>query len=166
MILGIDPGTTESGYALIGADWRDAGPAQAGVMDNRQVLKRITRYHLEHGASVAIEMVSSYGARVGQTTFDTVVWIGRMVQLCESHGIRYRLIKRHEVKKQIAPGQKSNDAVIRRKMIEAMGWSNEDTRANAKRIGLKSHAWQALAVAASAEIIDAKRCGMTFEYEP
>ena len=164
MILGVDPGTTESGYALIGADWRDAGPTQAGVIDNRQMLKHITRYHLEHGASVAIEMVSSYGARVGQTTFDTVVWIGRMVQLCESHGIRYRLIKRHEVKKQIAPGQKSNDAVIRRKMIEAMAWSDEETRANAKRLCLKSHAWQALAVAASLEIIDAKRCGLQLEY--
>jgi len=149
---------------MIGADWRDAGPAQAGVIDNRQMLKNITRYHLEHGASVAIEMVSSYGARVGQTTFDTVVWIGRMVQLCESHGIRYRLIKRHEVKKQIAPGEKSNDAVIRRKMIEAMGWSEEETRANAKRLGLKSHAWQALAVAASSEIIDAKRCEMALEH--
>ena len=145
MILGIDPGTLQSGFAVISETWREDGPLKAGVSQNEDILDAIAQ--VDRGTSVAIEMISSYGARVGQTTFDTLVWIGRMIQVCESNGIPYHLIKRHEVKKLIAPGERANDAVIRRKMIELLGWSAEDVRLNAKRCGLKSHAWQAMAVA-------------------
>ena len=32
---------------------------------------------------MAIEMIASFGMAVGQTVFDTCLWIGRFIELCE-----------------------------------------------------------------------------------
>lgn len=150
-ILGIDPGTTKSGFAIISEDWREKGPLSAGVLQNEDLLAHIDSMPIDAECTIAIEMISSYGMRVGQTTFDTCVFIGRLCEVCYGMGIEPILIKRHEVKKVMCPGQKSNDSTIRLKLIEEMGWTKENIVANSKRAGLKSHAWQALAVAVAAE---------------
>ena len=150
-ILGIDPGTTKSGFAIISEDWREKGPLSAGVLQNEDLLAHIESMPIGAECTIAIEMITSYGMRVGQTTFDTCVFIGRLCQVCYSRGFDPVMIKRHEVKKEICPGKKANDSTIRLKLIEEMGWTTGDINKQSKRTGLKSHAWQALAVAVAIE---------------
>ena len=152
-IFGIDPGQNESGYAIIDDHWPDAGIIKAGVIDNVDIIDLIECGYVKETTSVAIEMISSYGMRVGDSTFQTCVWIGRMAQACYAQGIEPVLIKRTDVKKILLPGKKANDSVLRQELIRRMKWSADDVRKESKRIGLKSHAWQALAVAAAARSI-------------
>jgi hypothetical protein len=74
LILGIDPGTTQSGWALLGP----SGVESCGVLDNHLMLNLV---NAGRGADIlAIEMIAGMGMTVGQTTFETVRWIGRFQQ--------------------------------------------------------------------------------------
>jgi hypothetical protein len=55
------------------------------------------------------------------------------------------LVDRLSVKKHICPAQRSNDSIIRNKLIERFG--DKGTKDNpGHTYGLKSHAWQAFAL--------------------
>lgn len=74
-ILAIDPGNEYSAYALI-----DAGTLRPLVFD--KIPNNALLHDLRLGARhlladrIAIEMVTSYGLRVGREVFDTCVWTG------------------------------------------------------------------------------------------
>ena len=78
-ILAIDPGTYQSGWAVVG----DGNVVtQFGKRHNEEILDG-----LRHGLygwhtinMVVIEMMTSYGKPVGNTVFETLVWIGRFLE--------------------------------------------------------------------------------------
>lgn len=150
MILGIDPGTTESGYVEMG----DAGNVLAsGTEDNHQILVRIGNWPAKH--PVVIEMIESQGMAVGQSTFETCVWIGRMMGAYQ--GVKLIRIKRGDVKLHICGTKRAKDSNIRQALIDkyppAGGGKTPQvgTRAQPGPLyGVTSHAWQALAVAVTA----------------
>ena len=143
-ILAIDPGTEVSGVVLFDPMTRSV--VEAGVEPNREVRGRIVRCIHEQ---VAIEMVASYGMAVGAEVFDTCVHIGRMVQ-AHRHPDDVRLVFRKAVKLHLCGSARAKDANIRAAVIDLYG-------GKAKAIGtskqpgplyaVKSHAWQALALA-------------------
>ena len=73
MILAIDPGNTESGFAIIDPITRE--PLDIGKIPNEELLTRLVDW-LDGGEGpvdhVAIEMVASYGMAVGKEVFETV----------------------------------------------------------------------------------------------
>ena len=96
-VLALDPGTTESAYAVVTGDYR---PVEFGKIPNTTMLDfaMATRRQIDH---VVIEMIGHYGTGMpaGQTTFDTCVWIGRFIQaLDDFHGLEAEVIKRGPVK--------------------------------------------------------------------
>lgn len=120
----------------------------SSVLDNENVLKLIASNAESGLCRVAIEMVASYGMPVGEDVFETVVWIGRFMQVsgCPE---KVERIKRHEVKMHLCHNARAKDANIRQALIDKLG--PQGTKKNpGPTYGVKSHAWAALAVAVTA----------------
>lgn len=113
-ILAIDPGNIESAYCLI--DKKTYKPIEFGKVDNTLLLIKIGELQYE---KLIIEMIASYGMAVGQTVFETCVWIGRFIQrrtCCD-----YEYIYRKEEKINICNSMKAKDSNIRQALIDRFG---------------------------------------------
>jgi hypothetical protein len=143
MILAIDPGTTHSGWVL----YDGKNPQVSGVTDNHEILGLIAH----HSGRVAVERVVSYGMAIGFETIQTIEWVGRFLQAAGAD--RTRLIPRKEVGKHVCNDGRAKDPNIRQALIDRWGGKAEAI-GNIKKPGplysVKSHAWQALAVAVTA----------------
>lgn len=129
-IMAIDPGTTQSGYVIFDIDNKEF--IDFGKASNEWLLE-LTRYgNFQH---MAIEMITSYGKPVGQSTFDTCRIIGRLEEIAFYYKIESDLIPRRFIKKVLGC---KNDSEI----IQAMKyhWGEEKTK------GFTRDAWSALAV--------------------
>ena len=146
-LFALDPGTTESGWVLL-----EAGRVlDSGVANNHDVLRWVKA---GQGAQMlAIEMIANMGMAVGQTTFDTVRWIGRFQQAW-SEPEAVRLVFRREVKSFLCGNQRAKDQNIRQALLDIFpgtgGGERPQIGTKAKPgplYGVTSHAWSALAVA-------------------
>lgn len=141
-IFAIDPGTTRSGWVLFGAH----GVIDSGVHDNHDVLRWV---QAGQGAGMlAIEMIAGMGMTVGQTTFETVRWIGRFQQAW-SDPEAVRLVYRREVKQHLCGNQQAKDKNIRQALIDLIGPQGVKAKPG-PTYGVSSHAWSALAIAVTA----------------
>lgn len=154
-VLAIDPGNTESGYALIDADTRR--PLEVGKVPNGDLLRSCYGYSPGELADVpdrvAIEMVASYGMAVGKEVFETCVWIGRFQEAMDSLGHRrIDLVYRRDVKVHHCQSAKAKDANITQALIDRFtpGQSNrgKGTKADPGWFhGFRADIWQAYALA-------------------
>lgn len=118
-ILGIDPGTTESGSVVIG---RDYSIVNAGKYENESLIATLKLLAIgELIDCVVIESIQSYGMQMGKSTIETCYFIGRLTQVCIDLGIPYKLIPRPEYGKAIICGNKVNDALIRTALENRFG---------------------------------------------
>lgn len=139
IILAIDPGTTESGFVL----FQNGTVIESGVIHNdgiRELIK-FQMYDL-----LAIEMIASYGMPVGKEVFETVLWVGRYIELTKS---TYKLIYRKDVKMHLCGSMKAKDPNIKQALIDKLGPVGT-VKQKGPLYGVKSHAWSALAVAVTA----------------
>jgi hypothetical protein len=152
IILAIDPGPEQSAWLCL----LNGQPAQWGIYDNARMLTEILVRPRPH-ATLAIEMIASYGMPVGAETFETCLWIGRFQQrwldTAKTPALSpVRLVYRRDVRMHLCDdGRKAKDAHVRQALIDRYG------PGKAKAIGLKktpgplygisSHVWSALAVA-------------------
>ena len=143
LIFAIDPGTTQSGWVLFSG----AKVVDSGVHDNADVLRWV---QAGQGADVlAIEMIASMGMAVGQSTFDTVRWIGRFQQAW-SDPDDVRFITRHQVKLHLCGSMRAKDPNVRQAVLDLLGEPGTKKKPGAT-YGVRSHAWSALAVAITAQ---------------
>lgn len=152
ILLAIDPGNIESGYALI--DVATCKPLDIGKITNDKLRERIT-YDWFNVEAVSIEMIASYGMSVGQEIFDTCVWIGRFFECAPNVNLVYRRdVKLHHCHSTAAKDTNVTQALIDR---FAMGQPNrgKGTKANPGWFyGFKKDIWQAFALAVySADIL-------------
>lgn len=139
MLLAIDPGTTQSAWAVVRGDF---SIAEMGKADNECVLSVVA----VRAVPLAIEMLASYGMPVGAEVFQTAVWIGRFVQ---AHGGKVRYVYRKEVKMHLCGSMKAKDSNIRQALIDRFG--PVGTKKNpGKLYGLKADLWSAYAVGVTA----------------
>lgn len=146
-LFAIDPGTEDSGWVLL-----DGGRVlQSGVHPNHEVLRWVRE---GQGAQLlAIEMIAGMGMTVGQTTFETVRWIGRFQQAWrEPEAVR--LVYRRQVKTFLCGNQQAKDQNIRQALLDIFpgtgGGATPQIGTKARPgplYGVTSHAWSALAVA-------------------
>lgn len=156
IILGIDPGTTQSGWVLL-----DKGRVlDSGVHDNYDVLRWVQAG--QDAQVLAVEMIASMGMAVGQTTFETVRWIGRFQQAWREPDA-VRLVYRSQVKQHLCGTQRAQDTNIRQALIDLLGAPGTKGKPG-PTYGVRSHAWSALAVAVTARaVLDASS---VFEQPP
>lgn len=145
-IFAVDPGTTKSGWVV----YVDGEIAESGVDRNEDVLDMVG-YYAHHRATLAVEMIASYGTTVGRETFETVLWIGRYCQRwLDRCGGKCLKVYRQEAKRCVCRTHKASDADVRAALITRLG--DVGTAKNKGPLyGVKSHAWAALAVAVTAE---------------
>ena len=146
-ILAIDPGNTESAYALIDAATRR--PRAFEKVPNDVLLDRLAGLAYESRA-VAVEMVASYGMAVGAEVFDTCVWIGRFTERIGYE--RVGLVKRLPVKLHHCHDSKAKDTNIRQALVDrfAPGQPNHGKGIKAEPgwfHGFHSDIWAAYALA-------------------
>lgn len=146
-IFGVDPGTTESGWVLLSAGRVE----NSGVSPNYDLLRWVQAG--QDADMLAIEMIAGMGMTVGQTTFETVRWIGRFQQAWrEPEAVR--LVYRRQVKTFLCGNQQAKDANIRQALLDIFpatgGGATPQIGTKARPgplYGVSSHAWSALAVA-------------------
>lgn len=92
-ILSIDPGNIESAYCII--DTETYKPIEFGKIENEKLAlgMRFAEYDL-----LVIEMVASYGMPVGETVFETCVWIGKFIQIAQDRKVKTNKIYRKDEK--------------------------------------------------------------------
>jgi len=150
IILGVDPGTVQSGYVVFNSDGMEV--LESGVINNEEFL------HLSVWDSadiVCMEMIASYGMPVGQTTFETTVWIGRFIQTCIYKDKKFELLyKKKDINPTLCHSNKAKDANIRQAILDlfpAIGGGSVPQKGTKSKpgplFGVSSHAFSALAVA-------------------
>lgn len=149
-VLAIDPGNTESGWALV--DAATCRPIQVGKIDNHALRDALADGEFDFDRA-AIEMVASYGMAVGADVFETCVWIGRFTEtLTRLTGSEPPLVYRREVKMHHCHSGKANDSNIKQALIDrfARGVRNHGKGTKADPgwfYGFAKDMWQAYALA-------------------
>lgn len=152
-VLAIDPGTTES--AAVDYHTESGDIFDAEIMPNEKLVELLGMNRgIDH---LAVEMVASYGMPVGETTFETVLWIGRFIEAFRGpHTKVYRNRKGEceSVKMHICKSNKAKDGNIRQALIDRFprtgGGKTPQIGTKSKPgplYGFADHKWAALAVA-------------------
>lgn len=145
-ILAIDPGNVQS--ALVW--WREGKVMRAEILPNAEALKEVNSYGTTRPYStdnrVVCEMIASYGMAVGETVFETCVWIGRFWSAADSYCPLFKRIFRKDIKLHLCGSMKAKDGNIRQALIDKLGAPG--TKKNpGPTYGMKADLWAALAVA-------------------
>lgn len=149
VILAIDPGNTESGFAVVEHDGdKITRVAHKGKIENEKLLRLIQRTPVAW--DVAIEMVASYGMAVGAEVFDTCVWIGQFTHA--ARGRKIERIYRKEEKLYLCGQLTAKDSNIAQALVDrfAPGQPNKGKGTKKKPgffYGFSKDMWAAMAVA-------------------
>jgi hypothetical protein len=147
-LLSIDPGTDKSGWVIL----EDGRVSSSDVSPNAGVLELVSRWK----EGIAIEMIAGMGMAVGQTTFDTCVWIGRFQQAYfQPDAVQF--VYRRDVKLHLCGNSRAKDPNIRQALLDMFPRTGggKTPQVGTKAMpgplyGVSSHAWSALAVAVTA----------------
>jgi hypothetical protein len=143
-VLGIDPGTSESGIVIFDCEGEIGSPLMHGKIENHKVINLFRRYRSKFDI-VVFEMPVAYSG--SNDLRDTIIWVGRMIQVLEELKIPYDtslcrssvtgwLLKKKKIAGNVEVlAVKSKDSRIRRLMRQMFG--------NAVK-GFAKDAWQAL----------------------
>jgi hypothetical protein len=146
-ILGIDPGSEKSGFAIFcpSRGWVD----NAGTISNLELMESYAPYWNQ----VVIEEFQSYGVKVGRDVFTACHWGGRF---CQAFAIDYsasnvQMWSRQKVLNNFGAskrGLSTTDTQVRASLIRKFG-GKASTKKHGRLEGVTCHAWQALGVAVS-----------------
>lgn len=148
-VLAIDPGNEESAYALI--DSETCKPIRYAKVPNDVLLAMLREGSLPNGRA-AIEMVASYGMSVGETVFDTCVWIGRFQEAMLARGCSVSRVKRLVVKLHHCHASNAKDSNIIQALVDRFA-SGKPNRGKGTKdapgwfYGFAADVWQAYALA-------------------
>ena len=146
-ILAIDPGTTQSGWAIP----EGQRVHESGVAPNEHVLERIrvTGGYIAAGliepVQLAVERFEARGMAIGDDSVRTILWTGRFVQAWHKPD-EVRMVKRSEVKLRLCGTTRAKDPNVRQALIDQLGPPGTK-KAPGGTYGVASHAWAALGVA-------------------
>lgn len=147
VILGIDPGTTQSGWVVLEGD----RVRESGVSPNPDLIKRLrivggySLLGLTQPMRLAIERFEARGMPISDDSIETVLWTGRFRQAWHSPE-EVRMIRRSEVKLALCGTTRAKDTNVRQAVIDRLGLPGTKKQPG-PTYGVTSHAWQALAVA-------------------
>ena len=142
MIIAVDPGNVESGYVIFDG-YR---PQEFGKIANEELLEKLRAS--TDTDELAIEMIRSYGMAVGETVFETCVWIGRFSEVFNGKVTR---VYRAEEKMHVCHSPNAKDSNIRQALIDRFALHDKKNGKGTKNnpdffYGFKADCWAAYAV--------------------
>lgn len=147
-IIAIDPGCTESAWAIIDAD---GTPTAFGKQPNRDVLWLVRDFPSGH--TLVIEWLASYGMPAGFEVFETAMWVGRFVEAWEGVSAMRpasNRLYRQDVKLHLCGTPRAKDGNVRRALLDRFG-GDKAAKGTKKHpgpcYGMSKDVWAALAVA-------------------
>lgn len=148
--LGIDPGDVETAFVL----WNGKDILDKGKLKNENFLIKLSEILCNYSVIVSIEMIASYGMPVGETVFETCVWIGRYIQKCEDFDQKSNKVYRLKIKNHLCHSSKANDSNVIQALIDRFGDTHKHgkySKGTKKNPGFfyefSKDIWQAFAVA-------------------
>lgn len=139
IVLGCDPGTTESSLVLFNGH----DVVHSVALDNEKCLQWLQTACTPSETILAVEWIESFGMAVGREVFETCFWIGRFVQAWPKASVR---ITRRQVKLHLCGSTKAKDPNIRQALLDKCGHVGT-TKRPGPLYGISKHKWSALAVA-------------------
>ncbi len=146
-ILAIDPGSRESAYVI----YNGVGVklSAAIITDNETLLRELRKYS-EASDITAVEMLASFGQRVGRDVFETAYWVGRFYQACLRSPVR--VYRKDVAATLLGRKAKCSDKNIRAEILRRWGPGAKGTlRKPGPLFGVHDDMWSALAVAMAVE---------------
>jgi hypothetical protein len=141
LILGIDPGPTES--AWVRWDSKTEAILDMMICHSDYLIEEIGRYPFD---VLAVEHIQCQGMAVGKTVFETCYWIGEVRQWARTMAVKWFPVMRSDVKMHWCGSPRAKDPNIRQAIIDRFGAPG--TKANkGKLYGVKRDLWSALAIA-------------------
>jgi len=156
-ILAIDPGPEESAYVVY--ETMDKSLVRWAKVPNWQLrhMLRDTDSHFTDCSRCIIEMIASYGMAVGQSTFETCVWVGRFQEKWDSdwrNANQAERITRGDVKLHLCHSMKAKDSNVMAAICDRYGGDLKTAKGTKKDpgplYGLAGDGWAALGVAITA----------------
>lgn len=147
-VLGIDPGPQfkGSGFSLIKG-------RESVIAHGMAATHELDRF-ISLADVVCIEMVSNYGMAVGADVFNTVVELGRIIEMCVNAEKKVYLPLRREIKLVVCGTSQAKDSNVRAAILamypQTGGGSTPAIGVQKQKgplFGMKSHAVPALAAA-------------------
>lgn len=142
IVIGCDPGTEQS--ALV--TFTGTHVASVFIEPNKTILDWMRE--TKKDSVLVIEEFESYGMAVGREVFRTIRWAGNFEEAW--HPGRVEFMPRRIIKQHICHTARATDANIRTELIDRFGGAGVAIGTKKEQGPLyrvKSHAWQALAVA-------------------
>ena len=149
-VFAIDPGNVQSAYCVIDAE--TLRPLDFAKIPNEQLREYIRDFRFQEADRAVIEMMQSFGMRVGKDVFETAVWIGRFAERLDRRLYKPAdMIYRKEEKLHICQDSRANDADIRQALKDRFCTHDfklgKGTKANPDFFyGFKADCWMAYAV--------------------
>lgn len=150
LIIGVDPGTKESGVVTI----TDKGiVVSAEIIENEDLINRgMDLISSPLHDVLVVEKITSMGLAVGQTVFDTVFFTGRLYENFHEL-VAFYSMPRRDVKLHLCGNSRAKNPNIRQALIDkypAVGGGKIPQVGIKKEPGplynIKSHCWSALAL--------------------
>ena len=147
-LLAIDPGTFASGWVVM--DIKTKEPVACGKYENERLLQELAEGYFNADYAV-VEMMTSYGARVGREVLETCVWIGRFLQAAAAEGMKVRTMYRRDVKMELVDTPRATDADIRQMLVDRFAYGVPNHGKGTKSepgwfYGFRADIWQAYAL--------------------
>lgn len=173
VIIGIDVGNVVSGVVTL----LDAQISTVKIMDNKDVFDLVSSYVAKYkNVAIVVEDIKPYAGNLSQQAIDTCKFIGQLTWRLDEISAKYQMVTRSKVRKWVYDSfpnialpvvqsiiekrnQKNNDGKNRKpsfvyvndsiviKCMKEM-WKIETPKpGKGYEYGLKSHSWQALALA-------------------
>ena len=140
-ILGIDPGNVQSAFVV----FEDGKVLSKNILPNEELIK----LEFSDIDMVAIEMIASYGMSVGQSVFDTCLFVGRLYQ--RFLGLfKVKLVYRKDIKLHLCNTLRAKDSNIIAAISNRYGGDIRTAKGNKAHpgplYGIKEDEWSALAL--------------------
>jgi hypothetical protein len=147
LVLAVDPGPTESAWALISEPWNRPTILQHAKEPTGSLLAKLrNRAWSDSPHVLVLEQIQSYGKVAGRTLFDTAYVTGRLAEAYDQHYVgEVVLMPRRDVKLRLVGRANSGDTDVRRALLDIYGSPGTKTAPGAL-YGIRRDEWSALAL--------------------
>lgn len=147
ILLSVDPGTEQSGWSEWNVHKGLEGCLAMGISPNEHIREKI---YSDSADFLVIEDIVSYGQVMGQSTIQTIMWIGRFIESFMPR--QTNLMSRRVVKQWLTDAVNTKDKNVNQVVLDRMGGFKSTKKRPNPMMPLpyphpSSHEWSALALA-------------------